>query len=149
MTFYSEIFDRFKNKIQDKDLVILEEEDQIEQLTLWLDSAIGYIELDGLKITNNLSDRNNSYQKFNTDLSNAEIEIISLYMVVAWYDIKINSLEHTLMYFGSKDEKWTNQKDHLKETKDTREMYRRKAKNYFLNYSSKNNSYLKGGKNAL
>ena len=33
-------------------------------------------------------------------------------MVVAWYDIRLNSLEHTNMFYGSKDEKWTSQKEH-------------------------------------
>lgn len=148
MTPYSTLFDRFKNKIQDKDLIILTKEEQLEQLNLWLDSALAYIELDDLKIKNNLSDRDKNKQQFNVTLLNAEIEVISLYMVVAWYDIRVNSLEHTLMFFGSKDEKWTNQKDHLNATKNTQELYRRKAKNYFLNYCIKNNSYL-GEKNEV
>ena len=44
---------------------------------------------------------------FDEDLTNGEIEVLSLYMVVAWYDSQINSLEHTNMFYGSKDEKWT------------------------------------------
>lgn len=144
MTPYSEVFKRFKNKIADKDLFMYSQDEEIEQLTLWLDSAIGYIELDGLKISNNLSLRSNETQEFESDLLNEEIEVISLYMVVAWYDTRVNSLEHTLMYFGSKDEKWTNQKDHWKVTMDAQERYRKRAKNYFINNASKNNSYLKG-----
>lgn len=144
MTPYSIIFKRFKNKIADKDLFAYSPEEEIEQLTLWLDSAISYIELDGLKISNNLSLRNNETQQFEETLLNEEIEVISLYMVVAWYDIRINSLEHTLLYFGSKDEKWTNQKDHWKVTMDAQDRYRKRAKNYFVSNSSRNNSYLSG-----
>lgn len=142
MTPYSKVFTRFKNKIADKDLFTYLPEEEIEQLTLWLDSAIGYIELDSLKIINNLSLRSNEKQQFEADLLNEEIEAISLYMVVSWYDTRINSLEHTLLYFGSKDEKWTNQKDHWKATIEAQERYRKRAKNYFINNSSKNNSYL-------
>lgn len=141
-TPYEDVFKRFKKRIEDKDLPNFNEDDQIEMLTDWLDTAIGYIELDGLKIQNDLSNRDNDLQEFSADLSNSEKEIIAMYMVVAWYEPKINSLETTLMFIGSKDEKWTAQKDQLAMQKEKRDYWRLEARKYFRNYGYKNNSYI-------
>ena len=97
-----------------------------------------------MKIQNDLSDRNNDLEEFTADLTNSEIEVVSLYMVVAWYDQKINSMEHIMLYVGTKDEKWTNQREHLRTMRETCEMYRLRARKYFRNYCSKNNDYLGG-----
>ena len=65
-------------------------------------------------------------------------------MIVAWYDPLVNSLEHTGLFLGSKDEKWTNQKDHWRETKNTQDTYRKRARKYFRNYAYTNNDYIRG-----
>lgn len=144
MTPYLEIFNSFKRRIEDKNLYLLSEEEQNETLTGWLDTAIGYIELDKLKIKNDLSDRDNELLVFNADLDNCEIEVIAMYMVVAWYEPMINSLEHTLMFVGSKDEKWTSQKEHAELLMSIRDKKRLEARKYFRNYGYKDNSYLNG-----
>ena len=113
-------------------------------MTEWLDSAIGYIEMDTLQIANDLSDRDNDLQEFTADLTNMEIELIAMYMVVAWYEPKISSLEHTLLFVGAKDEKWTSQKEHMEMMINARDKVRLEARKYFRNYGYKNNSYLDG-----
>ena len=65
-----------------------------------------------------------------------------MYMVAAWYEPKINSLETTLMFIGSKDEKWTAQKDQLSMQKEKRNYWKLEARKYFRNYGYKNNSYI-------
>lgn len=143
-TPYEKVFKSFKKRIEDKDLPNYTEDEQIEMLTEWLDTAIGYIELDMLNITNDLSDRDNDFQEFTADLENCEIEVIAMYMVVAWYEPKINALEHTLMFVGAKDEKWTSQKEHMEMMINARDKIRLEARKYFRNYGYKNNSYLNG-----
>ena len=49
-TPYEDIFSRFLKRIEDKDLPKYTEDERQEMMTNWLDMAIGYIELDGLKI---------------------------------------------------------------------------------------------------
>lgn len=143
-TPYENIFKSFLRKIEDKDLPSYTEDEQMEMMTGWLDSAIGYIELDKLRLVNDLSDRDNDLQEFTADLDNCEIEVIAMYMVVAWYEPKIHSLEHTLFFVGSKDEKWTGQKEHLEMMKDVQKEKRIEARKYFRNYGYKDNSYLSG-----
>lgn len=142
MTPYEMIFESFLKRIEDKDLHQMDEDDQIMMMTEWLDSAIGYIELDGLKIQNDLTDRDNEEQVFNSILTNGEVEAIAMYMVAAWYEPRINSLEHTLMFVGSKEEKWTSQKEHMEIMQEISDSWRLRARKYFRNYGYKNNSYI-------
>lgn len=63
-------------------------------------------------------------------------------MVAAWYEPKINSLEHTLLIVASKDEKWTDQNAHMQMMKTARDEWKLEARKYFRDYGYKRNSYL-------
>lgn len=141
MTSFTRIYDLFLSKIEDSDLPQLSDSDQMIELNTWLNSAIGEMELEGVKIVHDLSNRDNT--SFKDDLTVGEIELLARYMVIAWYDRKINSLEHILLFVGTKEEKFTNQKDHLNAMKAVRKMYRREARQIIGEYGFKNNSYLK------
>lgn len=143
MTLYTDVFKKFKKRIEDKDLPFFSEDEQIEMLTEWLDTAIGYIELDGLRLENDLSDRDDELQQFNADLKNYEMEVVAMYMVAAWYEPKINSLEHILMYTGAKNE-MPKQKEHYEMMVHARDKWKLEARKYFRNYNTKNNKYLSG-----
>ena len=142
MTPYQKVFDAFLLKIEDLDLARLDPASQQAMLVGWLDAAIGFLEEDSLQLTHDYTDRNDELAQFNADLDNREIQVLALYMVVAWYEPKVNSLEHTTMMYGSKDEKWDNKKDHYKAVSDIQEKYRKRARKYTRNYSTRNNSYL-------
>lgn len=142
MTSYTTIYERFLNKIEDSQLALMADDDREEMLYQWLVTALGFIEMDDLKMDADLSDRDDEARCFNEDLSNAEVEGIALFMVVAWYEGTVNSLEHTLLFMGSKDEKWTSQKDHWKTSVEVQDNYRKRARKYFRNHSSRHNSYI-------
>ena len=142
MTPYTTIYDRFLSKIEDTTLSQMDEADREEMLKGWLDTAMSMIELDRLKISADFSDRDDELMQFNETLSGAEIEGIALFMVVAWYESNVNSLEHTLLFMGSKDERWTSQRDHWKITRDMQDSYRKRARKYFRNHSSRKNAYI-------
>lgn len=114
----------------------------MEKLLLeWLSTALSYIEFDGLLLKNDLLERNIEEKSFLADLTNAEIEGLALYMVAAWYEPMVNSLEHTTLFYGSKDEKWSNQKDHWNQTAKIQDKYRKQARKYFMGYRYKHNTY--------
>lgn len=142
MTSYEDVYKAFLRKIEDLDLPQMDEVEQDDMLRGWLDDAIGYIELDDIKIRNDLSDRDDEQESFNVDLYNSEITVLSMYMVVAWYDQFINSAEHTLAFWGSKDERWTDQKNHLNALLETQRAYRVRARKYFRNYAYRHNDYI-------
>ena len=142
MTKYETVFDRFLSKIEDMDLPQLTDEDRNTELNIWLNTALARIEMQHINTKNDLSKRDDENQTFTEDLSNRDIEIVALYMVVSWYEPRINSLEHTLMYFGTKEEKWTSQKDHLNAMKASRTMYQREARLLASDFDFAHNSYL-------
>ncbi|MCQ2148372.1 MAG: hypothetical protein MJZ16_12805, partial [Bacteroidales bacterium] len=141
MTSYEVIFNRFLSKIEDADLPRTNDDDRQMMMQNWLHSAIGYIELDHLRIKNELV-ANDDMEAFTENLYDSEIEVLALYMVVAWYDDKVNSLDHTLLFLGTKDEKWTNQRDHWKVTREMQESYRKRARKYFRDHSARDNWYI-------
>lgn len=142
MTKYTQIFNVFLSKIEDSDLPQLSENDQMLELNTWLDSALGEMEIEGVKIIHDIHDRDSVKGIFNNTLSVGEIEVIARYMVIAWYDRKINSLEHILLFVGTKEEKFTNQKDHLAALKSARQGYRQEVRRMIAEYGFKNNTYL-------
>jgi hypothetical protein len=142
MTKYTQIFNVFLSKIEDSDLPQLSENDQMLELNTWLDSALGEMEIEGVKIIHDIHDRDSVKGIFNNTLSVGEIEVIARYMVIAWYDRKINSLEHILLFVGTKEEKFTNQKDHLAALKSARQSYRQEVRRMIAEYGFKNNIYL-------
>ena len=142
-TSYDKIFPRFLRKIEDKDLSKLEDEELQEELIDILESAMAYIEMNNVSIKGNSLERDNETQEFLEDLSSTEQEIISMYMVVAWYEPKINSLETTLMIVGSREERWTSQKEHMNTLITARDYWLSEASKYVLKYGMRNNSYVK------
>ena len=133
MTSYETVFKRFENKVEDIKVLKLASDDWTELCLEWLNSA----------------KKNDVLFEFEDTLTNGEIEVIALYMVVAWYDIRLNSLEHTNMFYGSKDEKWTSQKEHANYIMSIQKKYKKEARKYFRNHSSRSNSYLDGEQNEV
>lgn len=131
MTHYEKVFSRFLNKISSTEYASMTTDQLTQVLVDVMDAAIDYIQGEGLAMVNDLSQRRNEILRFTIDLSPGEIEAIALYMVGIWYDPIVNSLEHTSMFFGSKDEKWNNQKDHLNATSNIQDKYFRKGRKLF------------------
>lgn len=137
MTSYQVIYDKFLSKIEDLSLAKMNEPDRMRMLYGWFDSALGMIQAEQLSMQSDLTNRNDETASFREDLSSNEIEAIALYMVGIWYEDRVNSLEHTSMFWGSTDEKWNNPKDHLKAISENQEKYFNRARKMFRNYNYK------------
>lgn len=137
MTPYSIIYQKFLSKIEDVSLPQMTEEDRLSMLYGWLDSALGIIVAEQISMQHELTQRDDTMCCFTIDLESNEIEAIALYMVGVWYDDKVNSLEHTTMFFGTTDEKWHNSKDHLRAISEIQENYFKKGRRLFRNYNYK------------
>lgn len=144
MTSYEVIYKRFTKKIEDLSLAQMDDADSGEMLLGYLSSALAEIECSKLKMQSDLSLKDDLLLQFTGNLYNSEIEVISMYMVVAWYEPKINSLEATSLFMGTKDQKWTDQPKFTKGLVDIQKGYRLRARNYFRNYAYKNNDYVVG-----
>lgn len=140
-TTYEDVYSRFLQKIEDTDLSRLDEEAYSESMNLWLHSAIAMMELDGVNLNNDYTQLNDNSESFMHKLDNIEIEVISLFMVCAWYDAKINSIEHVLLFVGANGEKWTDQINHMKGLQSARNDFYIRANHAVRNYNYKNNTY--------
>lgn len=137
MTSYDVVFRRFLNRITDYDLPLLPEEDLDEMMCGWLTSAIANF----TRCKSDLSNRDDESQTFNADLANYEVEALSLYMVCAWLDQKINSVLLTNQLIGGKEEKYYSQANQLETLKALRDATFTEARKLPRDYSYVTNDY--------
>ena len=100
-TPYEKIYNRFSQKITDFNLTEVDDYSLDEMLQSWLNSSIVRIR----KCQHDLSKRDDEIQEFEEDLSDSEIELLAMGIVISWLDQSLNSTELTLMMIGGKEEK--------------------------------------------
>ena len=117
-TPYEKIYNRFSQKITDFNLTEVDDYSLDEMLQSWLNSSIVRIR----KCQHDLSKRDDEIQEFEEDLSDLEIELLAMGMVISWLDQSLNSTELTLMMIGGKEEKYYSQAAHIQELRNLREI---------------------------
>ena len=108
MTLYSTLYEKCLSKIEDPQLAILPEEDLESVLHGWMTSAIAKHR----KCTNDLSNRDEKLKQFNVDLTDLELEILSILMCREWVSGQLNSVVNTLQVFSGKETKYYSQASH-------------------------------------
>lgn len=81
-TPYERVYENFLSKIKDYDILEMTNDDAMDFMHDYLISAIPKFHL----CKEDLNDRDDLLQRFNCDLSDEEIEIISNYMVIDYLD---------------------------------------------------------------
>ena len=114
-TPYESVYGRFLNNVTDFNLAELDDYTLNEMLKDWLCKAIVRV-----RTSSDLS-RNDESEVFNSDLSDLDIELLSLGMKLAWLDQTLSSTELTLQFIGGKEEKWFSQSAHIAELRGLRE----------------------------
>lgn len=142
MTLYEDIFNRFLRKVVDDKLYEMNEYDRNDQMVGYLDSAVATLRIKRIDLGHDLSKRDNYGLMFEEDLDDYEQEILAIYMAIAWYEPIINSLEHTILFIGSKDERFTPQKEHMNMLVNKQELLKIEARKLIRDYSIMSNDYL-------
>lgn len=137
MTQYSTLYEKCLSKIEDPTLVMLPEEDLENMLHGYLMSAIAKHR----KCEHDLSDRDEELKQFNFDLSDLEIEIISILMTREWISQRLHSVTNVMQVFGGKEEKWFSQSSHIKELREMDDRLRLEAQQLSRDYSYIDNDY--------
>ena len=132
---YNKIYSRLFGKIEAYDFIELPVDDLNEFLCNWLHSASADPYVRKLFTTFHLDDEIQimSYEmKHSVDESSDEdfiINVLSLGMVMAWLEPKVNSINNIAQMFGSNEEKFYSQSQHLSELrgliKDSKKTQRR------------------------
>ena len=136
-TPYETIYNCALSKIEDPTLAMLPEEDLENMLHGYLMSAIAKHR----KCEHDLSDRDEELKQFNFDLSDLEMEILSILMVREWISQRLNSVTNVMQVFGGKEEKWFSQASHIKELREMDDRLRLEAQQLSRDYSYTDNDY--------
>ena len=136
-TPYETIYNCALSKLEDPTLAMLPEEDLENMLHGYLISAIAKHR----KCEHDLSDRDEELKQFNFDLSDLEIEIISILMTREWISQRLNSVTNVMQVFGGKEEKWFSQASHIKELREMDDRLRLEAQQLSRDYSYIDNDY--------
>ena len=136
-TPYETIYTRCLAKLEDPTMAMLPEEDLEDMLHGWMLSAIAKHR----KCEHDLSDRDEELKQFNSDLSDLELEIISLLMCREWVSQQINSVTLTLQVFSGKETNYFSQSAHLKELIALDDKWRLEAQQLSRDYTYTNNDY--------
>lgn len=145
-TPYQKVWSSFTSKIEDVHLANFPIEDQIADQIDWMNEALAYMEMKNLILDSDLSERDDDMLEFTSDLSRTEIELLAIFMVMAWYGRTINSLQHTSMFIGTSGEKWDSQTKHLSSMMQAREYWMNEGHSLFRDYHTHHNSYLEDTK---
>ena len=137
MTLYSTLYERCLDKIEDPQFVMLPEEDLEHMLHGYLLSAIAKHR----KCEHDLSDRDDELKQFNSDLSDLEIEILTILMVREWISVQLHSVTNTLQVFSGKETKWFSQAAHIAELRAMDDRLRLEAQQLSRDYTYINNDY--------
>jgi hypothetical protein len=110
-TPFSVLYESCLSKITDPTLLQLPEEDFENILHGWLISAAAKHRT----CTHDLTDRDEELKQFNVNLTDLEIEILSILMAREWVSGQINSVTLTRQAFSGKETKYYSQAAHLDE----------------------------------
>ena len=136
MTSYGVIYDRFLNTTTDFDLADLDDHTLSEMLKGWLCSAIVKA-----RTSSNLLDRDDDKEQFNSDLSDMDIELLSMGMKLSWLDQRINSTEYTSLFVGGKEEKFYSPSSQLSELRALRADIMREMQQIYTYSTYNQNAY--------
>lgn len=147
---YEEIYSKFRLKATAYDLLDFRDDDVNAFLCDWMHSAIHkpYIyrlfstikfhdEIQVLNFTMKYSVDNN----FDKDLI---IDVVGIGLVIEWITPKINNLNNIQQVYGSSEEKWFSQSQHLSTLMSLRESLIREQRNLIRDRGYIWNSYLDG-----
>lgn len=136
-TSYENIYGRFLNKVTDFNLVDMDDYSLSNMLQGWLATAV----VKSRKCEHDLSKRDDELQEFEEDLSDLEVELLSMGMVDAWLSQYLNSTENVLRMVGGKEEKWFSEANHIAEIRALKDENLREMNRLHNYYTYTNNSY--------
>lgn len=123
MTQLQDIYDEFLSSITDDMYLELSQEETNAILFELFKSALPWFEFPRF----NIYDYDIDLELYNYDLTQDEIKIIAIYMIVEWLGQQLASIEVTRMKYSGSDFKFTSQANHMHKLKDLQKEYERKG----------------------
>lgn len=147
---YNKVYSRLFTKIEAYDFIELSEDTLNEFLCNWLHSATANPYVRRLFKSFSVDDeiRTITYEmKYSIDeLTDEEFvtEILTFGVAISWLEPKVNSIEHISQFFGSKDERFFSQSQHLSELRGLLDDFRKRQRRMIADRGYAWNTYLDG-----
>lgn len=147
---YDKVYSRLFTKIEAYDFIELPEDTLNDFLCSWIHSASAnpYVRKLFSSFVSDDEIQTMTYEmKYSVDeISDEEflVEVIALGMAIAWLEPKINSINNINQFFGSKDEKWFSQAQHLSELKGLVSDFKKQQRRMIADRGYVWNTYLDG-----
>ena len=147
---YNKVYSRLFGKIEAYDFISLPEEDIYDLLCGWLHSAVANPYVRRLFSSFNFDDliQQMTYEmKYSIDDYSDEefiIEILSIGMAVSWLEPKVHSFTNIAQFFGSKEEKFYSQSQHISELRGLVRDFKQQQRRMIADRGYAWNTYLDG-----
>lgn len=135
-TPYEKVYGRFLNKCTDFNLADLDDHTLNEMMKDWLDSAIIRT-----RTSSNLFARDDEGEFFENDLTDQDVELLAMGMIISWLDQQIQSTEYTSLFIGGKEQKVFAPSAQLSELRKLRADILREMQQIYCYSTYTNNSY--------
>ena len=123
MTQLSVIYDSFLGQITDDMYMELTKDETYNMLFDLFENSLHWFEFPRF----NLYGYDAEMQEYEYDLTQEEVKIIAMYMIVEWIGQQLASIEVTRMKYSGSDFKFTSQANHMHKLKDLQKEYERKG----------------------
>lgn len=122
-TKFEIIYNRFFSKVTDDMYMELDKNQTEEMVGELLLSALPWFEFPRVDLYNfNLEEKT-----YNIELSNEEVNIIAIYMLVEWLTQQLVNIENTRMKYSGSDFKFTSQANHISKLLSLKKDYEREG----------------------
>jgi hypothetical protein len=118
-TPFEKVYKSFYSRITDDMFLEMTKDETDTMLLELLETALPWFEFPRV----DLYDQDEITYQFNADLSQEEINIIAIYMVVAWIGQQLASIENTRMKYSGNDFKFTSQANHMAKLSQLKQKY--------------------------
>lgn len=122
-TKFETIYDRFFSKVTDDMYMELDKNQTEAMLEELFESALPWFEFPRVDLYN--FDKENKI--YNITLSNEEVNIIAIYMLVEWLTQQLVNVENTRMKYSGSDFKFTSQANHMSKLLALKKDYEREG----------------------
>jgi hypothetical protein len=131
-TPYSDVYDVFKNKITDYDILVFTDDEKDEILKRLMVASCVKFKRNCLI---DLTDRDEAVGQFNNDLDDEIIEIITTGMIVEWIKPKLLLSESYKNALSTKDLSFFSPANLLKEIRETHDYFKKEYRSMINRYS--------------
>lgn len=133
VTKYEYVFNEFKDKITDSDLLLIDKDWQTEILTAYMSKAISRCKRICKEV--DLSNRSDELLEFHVEIPDEIVDIITEWMIVFWLKPYLNNLENLRNAMSTKDFTVFSPANLLEKISNRYELARRHARSLMNEYS--------------